>query len=55
MCGNAFPNVFDTIEYLRDALTTAAELNDQAVDIHRRLVAEHVYFISMSRLVSSQY
>ena len=53
--GNAFPNVFDTLEYIRDALVTAAELNDEAVNIHRRLISEHSYFINMSRLVSFQY
>ena len=51
--GNAFPNVFDTLEYLRDALITAAELNDEGADIHRRLIGEHSYFINMSRPVST--
>jgi hypothetical protein len=54
MFGNVFPNVFDTLEYLRDALVTAAELNDEAVDIHRRLLGEHLYFVNMSRLVSTK-
>ena len=52
LCGNAFPDVFDTLEFIRDALMTASELNDKAKDIHRRIIGEHLYFINMSRLVS---
>lgn len=55
MCGNAFPDVIDTLEYIRDALSAAAEENVQAGDIHRRIVADHAYFINMSRLVSFSY
>ena len=52
MFSNAFPNVFDTLEYIRDALTSAAEDNDQADDILRRLKSDIEYVRSMTRLVS---
>jgi hypothetical protein len=53
MCGNVFPNVFDTLEFIREALTDAAKDNNKAVDIHHRLLQENAYFINLSRLVSS--
>lgn len=53
MFANAFPDVFDTLEYIRDALATAAEGNERAVDIYRRLQGDHEYNTHMSRLVSS--
>jgi hypothetical protein len=49
---NAFPDVFDTIEFIKDALITAAGHNDQAVDILRRLQGDFDYSNKMSRLVS---
>jgi hypothetical protein len=52
ICGNAFPEVFDTLEYIRDALTGASEAKEEAKDIYRRLLGEHAYFINLSRLVS---
>ena len=42
MFSNAFPNVFNTLEYIRDALTLAAEDNDQADDILRHLKSDIV-------------
>jgi len=50
MIANAFPNVFDTLEYIRDALVVAAEGNDQAEDICRRLMYDNEYNSLMSRL-----
>ena len=52
MCRNAFPCVFDTFEYIRDALSIASEQKVDAADTHHRLVGDHAYFINMSRLVS---
>jgi hypothetical protein len=54
MIADVFPKVFDTHEYIRDALIMAAELNDQAMDIHRRLQDDLVYRNNMARIVSSE-
>ena len=37
MISNVFPNIFDTLEFIRDALVTAAKNNDHATDIHHRI------------------
>jgi hypothetical protein len=53
MFKNAFPDLFATLDYIGDALSIAAEHNEAATDIHRRLLADHMYNINMSRVVSS--
>jgi hypothetical protein len=52
MFSNAFPNVFDVLEFISEALVEAAEDNKKAKDIHNRLRCDHEYIINMSRLVS---
>jgi hypothetical protein len=49
---NAFPDVFDTAEMIRDSLVSSAESNDRATNIHSRLLGDVSYASSMSRLVS---
>lgn len=50
---NAFPNLFETLEFIGDALVEAAEHNEGAIDIHRRLLRDHMYKINMSSVVST--
>jgi hypothetical protein len=50
---NAFPNLFETLEFIGDALIEAAEHNEGAIDIHRRLLRDHMYKINMSSIVST--
>lgn len=52
---NAFPNLFETLEYIEEALVSAAEQIKAAASIHRRLQGDHMYTINMSRVVSSSY
>lgn len=52
---NAFPNLFETLEYIEKALVTAAESMKAAASIHRRLLGDHLYSINMSRAVSSSH
>ena len=53
LISNAFPNAFETLEFVRDALTTAAGNNDQAMDILHHLKGDLDYINNMGRLVSS--
>jgi hypothetical protein len=50
---NAFPNLFETLEYIEKALVSAAEQIKAAASIHCRLQGDHMYSINMSRVVSS--
>lgn len=52
MFSNAFPNVFQALELIKDAFITATDHNEKALDIHNRIKCDHEYFINMSRLVS---
>jgi len=49
---NAFPDLFETLKYIGDALVVAAEHNEVASVIHHRLRTDHMYNINMSRIVS---
>ncbi len=49
---NAFPDVFATVEMIRDSLISSAELNDHVTNIHSRLLGDVSYANSMSHLVS---
>ncbi|KAN0109426.1 hypothetical protein V8E52_009301, partial [Russula decolorans] len=50
MFSNVFPNVFDALEFISEALVEAAEDNEKAKDIHNRLRCDHEYIINMSHL-----
>jgi hypothetical protein len=49
---NVFPDLFETLNYIKEGLVMAAEHNEAATSIHRRLLADHMYSINMSRVVS---
>ena len=51
MFSNAFPDVFDTLKFISDALVTAADLNDQATNIYHRLKADGLYTSTIGRIV----
>jgi hypothetical protein len=53
MFTDAFPDVFDALKFIKDALILAAELKENATDVHDRLNSDHEYTINMSRLVST--
>lgn len=55
MIANAFPSVFDTLEYIRDALVVAAEGIDKAEVIGRRLMYDNEYNNLMSWVVSAYF
>ena len=53
MIQNVFPNLFQMLESIGEALVLAAEHNEAATDIHRRLLADNMYLFNMSHIVSS--
>lgn len=55
MFQNAFPNVYDTIEFITDNIIRAAESVDQATNIFNRLVLDGEYTTRMTRLVSPYF
>ena len=52
MFTNTFPDLFEMLEYIGEALIMAAENNEEATDIHHRLLSDHMYSINMARVVS---
>lgn len=52
MFSNAFPDLYETLEIVGDALIMAAEHNEAATDIRRRLLVDHMYKINLTRVVS---
>jgi hypothetical protein len=55
MFKNAFPDLYDMLEFISDGLLMAAESHEKAMDIYDRLVYDHTYSHDMSRLVSIQF
>jgi hypothetical protein len=51
MFSTAFPDLFEILDHIGEALVLAAEHNE-ATDIGRRLVHDHMYNINMTRIVS---
>jgi hypothetical protein len=49
---NAFPNVYETLETIKECLIKAAASNDGAMNIHNRLLFDTDYADRMARLVS---
>ena len=51
---NAFPNVYETLEIIKECLIKAAVFNDGARNIHNRLLFDANYADRMAHLVSLQ-
>ena len=51
MFTNTFLDLFEMLEYIGEALILAAE-NNEATDIHHRLLSDHMYSINMAQVVS---
>jgi len=49
---NTFLDLFETLEYIGDALVAAAEHNEAVSVIHHHLHTDHMYNINMSCIVS---
>ena len=49
---NTFLDLFETLEYIGDALVAAAEHNEAVSVIHHHLHTDHMYNINMSHIVS---
>src|SRR5712692_9420888 len=50
--GNAFPDVYETTEMIRESLVDVAKANEHATNIHQCLLGNTDYTINMSHLVS---
>src|SRR5258708_10503127 len=50
--GNAFPDVYETTEMIRESLVDVAKANEHATNIHQCLLGNTDYSINMSHLMS---
>ena len=51
---NSFLNAYKTVEMITDSLITVAESNEQATNIHNRLIIDSDYATAMTHLVSTR-